>query len=146
LGFGPCLAISSLEEEGCDDLCSQEEAKRVENPYKIRVDLYFSVSELGYETSPEAAFSRSHRPQHGSYMPVPFSHGHISAVWLFNLRGWRGITISTTNMEIYSLCIQRTVVDQRTFPQDKVLSIRRPPALKTVHFAKRKPRISLPLI
>jgi hypothetical protein len=30
-------------------VCSQEEAKRVENPYKIRVD-YFSVSELGYKT------------------------------------------------------------------------------------------------
>jgi hypothetical protein len=28
---------------------SQEEAKRVENPYKIGVD-YFSVSELGYKT------------------------------------------------------------------------------------------------
>ena len=30
-------------------VCSQEEAKRVENPYKIRVD-YFSVPELGYKT------------------------------------------------------------------------------------------------
>jgi hypothetical protein len=30
-------------------VCSQEEAKGVENPYKIRVD-YFSVSELGYKT------------------------------------------------------------------------------------------------
>jgi hypothetical protein len=45
--LGKSLILSSLSRE--PSAGSQEEAKRVENLYKIRVD-YFSVSELGYKT------------------------------------------------------------------------------------------------